>query len=352
MLREPHAPRIPGGIRVVGCHAEGEVGRVVVGGVPPPPGDSVFAQMRHLALHDDGLRKFLLFEPRGGAFVHANLIVPAKDPRADAGFIVMEAIEYPPMSGTNSMCVTTVLLETGMLPMVEPQTRLTLEAPGGLIEVFADCRDGKCERVAVTNLPAFVARDEVAIDVPSVGRVTGAIAYGSPFFFVVDAAQFGLALIPEEARRIVELGQALTRAVAAAHPVSHPERLEITGPSFTVFVGATAPDADGVLEGRNATVVYPGKIDRSPCGTGTSAWMAVLHARGELRAGDRFTSRSILDARFDCSIVGETDVAGRRAIIPRFAGRAWITDESRYLLDPTDPFPQGYTLTDTWMERL
>lgn len=337
---------------MIGCHAEGEVGRVVVGGVPPPPGDTVFAQMRHLALHDDGLRKFLLFEPRGGAFVHANLIVPAKDPRADAGFIVMEAIEYPPMSGTNSMCVTTVLLETGMLPMVEPRTRLTLEAPGGLIEVVADCRNGKCERVTVTNLPAFVLVDEVAVDVPGIGRVSGAIAYGSPFFFVVDASQVRLALVPEEARRIVEMGQALTRAVAAAHPVSHPERREVTGPSFTVFVGPTERNADGVLEGRNATVVYPGKIDRSPCGTGTSAWMAVLHARGQLRVGDGFVSRSILDARFDCSITAEREVLGRRAIVPSFAGRAWITDQSRYLLDPADPFPQGYTLTDTWMERL
>lgn len=352
MLREPHSPRIDGGIGVIGCHAEGEVGRVVIAGVSPPPGDTVFAQMRHLALHDDGLRKFLLFEPRGGAFVHANLIVPAKDPKADAGFIVMEAVEYPPMSGTNSMCVTTVLLETGMLPMTVPQTRLTLEAPGGLIDVVADCRDGKCERVTVTNLPAFVALSEVGVNVPGVGRVTGTIAYGSPFFFVVDAAQFDLALVPEEARRIVELGQATTRAVSAAHPVVHPERPEISGPSFTIFVGPTKLSADGVLEGRNATVVYPGKIDRSPCGTGTSAWMAVLHARGDLRVGDRFVSRSILDAKFDCAVVAETEVAGRCAIIPSFAGRAWITDESRYLLDPSDPFPQGYTLTDTWMERL
>jgi proline racemase len=220
------------------------------------------------------------------------------------------------------------------------------------VNVVAYCRDGKCERVKVTNVPCYVERLDLEIEVEGIGRVRGDIVYGGAFFFIVEAARFGFALVPEEARRIVELGNQLTRAARKACPVAHPHLPEVTGPTFTKFVAPLARGANGVLEGRNALVVSPGKIDRSPCGTGTSAWMALLHHRGELAVGDAFVSRSILDARFDCRIEAETHVESRPAILPSFTGRAWITDISTYLLDPTDPFPCGYTLTDTWMERL
>lgn len=339
-------------VTVIGCHAEGEVGRVVTGGVLAPPGRTVFEKMQHFRQHQDDLRKFLLFEPRGGAFVHANLIVPACDPRAHAGFIVMEATEYPPMSGTNSMCVATVLLETGMLPMTEPLTHLTLECPGGLIGIEATCRDGKCERVRVVNVPSFVAKRDIQLDVPGVGRVRADIAYGGAFFVIVEAQDLDLAIVPDEARRIVDLGHRITRVASEAHPVRHPVNAEIYGPTFTQFVGKIEHAADGSASGRNAVVVYPGKIDRSPCGTGTSAWLSLLHAKGVLATGQRFVSRSILDAQFECRIESTADVAGTIGIVPSFAGRAWITDVSQYLLDPQDPYPHGYTLNDTWAERL
>ena len=339
-------------INVVGCHTEGEVGRVVTGGILPPPGKTVFEQMKYFAAHHDDLRKFLLFEPRGGAFVHANLIVPGCAPEADAGFIVMEATEYPAMSGTNCICVTTVLLETGMRPMREPVTRLMLETPGGLVAVEAHCRNGKCERVKVRNVASYLAASDVVLDVPGLGTVRADIAYGGAFFVIVEASDLGLKIVPQEARRIVELGQAITRAARAKHELRHLENAEIVGPTFTQFVSSVSRNGDTTLEGRNAVVVYPGKIDRSPCGTGTSAWLAALHGKGRIAIGEAFVSRSILDVRFDCRVESETVVGLVAAIVPSFTGRAWITDISQYLLDPEDPFPAGYTLTDTWMEHL
>jgi proline racemase len=338
-------------ITVVGCHAEGEVGRVITGGVLPPPGASVFEQQRHLEANADWLRRYVLFEPRGGAFVHANLIVPAKDARAQAGFIVMEATDYPPMSGTNSMCVTKVLLETGMLPMQEPTTRLVLETPGGLIESVAHVRDRRVERITVRNVPSFVHGLDLPVEVKGLGTVNVDIAYGGAFFALVDARRFGLHIRPDEAREMVELGERIKTAVAQAHLPVHPEQPQIRGVTFTQFV--LPLERDGATKvGRNAVVISPGKLDRSPCGTGTSARLAVLHARGEIQIGEPYRSVSLLDSRFECEIVRSQEVGARPAIVPSFSGRAWITGVSHYGLEPGDPFPDGYTLSDTWYRAL
>jgi len=338
-------------ITVVGCHAEGEVGRVVTGGVLPPPGDSLFAQKSWLE-RDDTLRKFLLYEPRGGAFVHANLVVPAKSPGADAGFIIMEPTDYPPMSGSNAICVATVLLETGMVAMREPETRLTLETPGGLIEVLARCEGGRCRSVQVENVPSFAAALDAVVEVPGLGTLSVDIAYGGAFFAIVDAAALGFRLSADEARDLVETGERIKAAVAAQLPVTHPENPEIRDVTFTEFTLPVTPGADGVKCGRNAVVISPGKIDRSPCGTGSSARLAVLHARGEIAVGEAFASLSIIDSRFDCAIVRTAEVAGRPAIVASLRGRAWITGLHHYTLDPEDPFPEGYTLSDTWYRAL
>ena len=339
-------------ITVVGAHAEGEVGRVVTGGVLPPPGDTLFAQREYLRTEDDGLRKFLLFEPRGGAFCHANLIVPPKDPRAQAGFIIMEATDYPPMSGSNTMCVVTVLLETGMIEMVEPETRLTLESPGGLVEAVAVCRDGKCESVAVTNVPCFVFKLDALVEVAGQGSLSVDIAYGGAFFAIVDSGAMGFALNRSEARELVEMGEIIKAAVVEQHPVVHPENSDIHTVTFTEFAAPHELDAEGRKSGRNAVVISPGKIDRSPCGTGSSARLAVLHARGDIAVGETFLSRSLIDTEFRCRIVDTTVVGGRPAVLPEIAGRAWITGRHEYGLDPTDPFPEGYTLSDTWYRAL
>jgi proline racemase len=338
-------------ITVVGCHAEGEVGRVITGGVLPPPGESLFEQKRYLETRADGLRRFLLYEPRGGAFVHANLVVPPISPEAQAGFIIMEPTDYPPMSGSNSMCVVTVLLETGMVAMAEPETRLRLDTPGGVVEAVATCRDGRCERVRVRNVPSFVAQLDAPVEVAGLGTVEVDIAYGGAFFAIVDAHALGFRLSRDEARALVETGERIKAAAAEQHPVTHPENPGIHTVTFTQFAAPLERSQDAYTS-RNAVVVSPGKIDRSPCGTGTCARMAVLHARGRLRAGERFLNRSIIDTEFEGAIVRTLEAGGQAAIEPTISGRAWITGIHHYALDPTDPFPEGYTLSDTWHRAL
>ena len=283
-----------------------------------------------------------------GAFCHANLIVPPKDSRAQAGFIIMEPTDYPPMSGSNTMCVVTVLLETGMVEMVEPETRLTLETPGGLIEVVAACRDGKCESVAVTNVPCFVSKLDAPVEVEGIGTISVDIAYGGAFFAIADSEALGFALTRAEARDLVETGEIIKAAVVEQHPVAHPENADIHTVTFTEFAAPVEVDD----EGRNAVVISPGKIDRSPCGTGSSARLAVLSARGEIGVGELFLSRSPIDTEFRCRIVGTSRVGELPAVLPEIIGRAWITGVHEYGLDPTDPFPEGYTLSDTWYRAL
>jgi proline racemase len=338
-------------ITVVGAHAEGEVGRVVTGGVLPPPGDSLFEQQQYLWQHDDGFRKFLLYEPRGGAFTHANLIVPAKDPRAEAGFIIMEPDDYPPMSGSNSICVSTVLLETGMIKMKEPETKMILETPGGLVHVVATCRDGRCERVKVTNVPCFATHLDQPLEVDGLGTLTVDVAYGGAFFLIIDAAQLGFALERDEARRLVETGELIKAAAQEQIAVAHPDFPEVNKIVFTEFTLPVSLE-DGVKVGRNTVCISPGKLDRSPCGTGTSARLAVLHAKGEIGEGDAFVSRSVIGTEFHTCIESTTRVGDHAAIVPSIAGRAWITGFHDYVLDPEDPFPQGYTLSDTWYRAL
>ena len=333
-------------VHVVSCHAEGEVGDVIVGGVPPPPGATLWEQSRWIAA-DRTLRDFVLNEPRGGVFRHVNLLVPPKDPRAQMGFIIMEPEDTPPMSGSNSVCVSAVLLETGIVPMEEPETRLTLEAPAGLIEVVAACRDGRVERIAVTNVASFADKLGAKLEVEGIGTLDADTAYGGDSFVIVDAAALGFALRPDEARELAETGIRITRAANEQLGFSHPENPEWSHISFCQIAGALEDEA-GTASAKGAVVIQPGKLDRSPTGTGCSARMAVLHARGRLATGDGYIGRSIIDSRFECRIVAETEVGGRPAIVPSISGRAWITGIHQHMLDPRDPWPGGYRLSDTW----
>ena len=333
-------------IHVVSCHAEGEVGDVIVGGVPPPPGDTIWEQSRFIA-RDETLRNFLLNEPRGGVFRHFNLLVPPKDPRAATGWIIMEPADTPPMSGSNSICVATVLLETGIVPMQEPETRLTLEAPGGLVEITASCRGGKAERIEVRNVPAFADRLDAALEVPGMGTLRVDTAYGGDSFVIVDAEALGFSLKPDEARDLAEHGMWIVEAANEQLGFTHPANPEWDHISFCQFAGPLA-DEDGTLTGANAVAIRPGKIDRSPTGTGCSARMAALHAKGRMKIGQRYIARSIIGSTFDCRLEAETTVAGRPAVVPIIAGRAWITGTHQYTLDPDDPYPAGYRLSDTW----
>ena len=208
-------------IHVVSCHAEGEVGDVIVGGVTPPPGDTLWEQ-RNFIEKDDRLRRFVLNEPRGGVFRHVNLLVPPKDPRARVGWIIMEPADTPPMSGSNSICVATVVLDTGIVPMSEPQTELLMEAPGGLVKVRAQCRNGKAERITITNVPSFADQLGVPLEVAGLGTLTVDTAYGGDSFVIVDAAALGFDIVPQEARALAETGMKITAAANEQLGFRHP----------------------------------------------------------------------------------------------------------------------------------
>jgi proline racemase len=331
-------------LTVVGCHAGGEIGNVVVGGVLPPEGASVFEQMQTLQ-RDDSLRRLLLREPRGSVAVHANLIVPSTRDDCVAGYIIMEPTEYPAMSGSNTICVATVLLETGMVEMREPETTLRLEAPAGVVEVRASCRDGKCESVELTNVPCFADRLDATLDVDGLGTLTVDVAFGGMWYAIADARALGFSLEPSEARDLSRVGEQIRVAAREQLPCVHPENPEIAGVSIVQI--AEPWQGVGAIS-KNAVVVAPGRLDRSATGTGLSARMAALHARGDLQVGKAMTHASVLGTTFDGRIVSETTVGDRPAIVPAIRGSAWITGITQVTVDPTDPFPEGYLLPDTW----
>ena len=333
-------------IQVIGCHAEGEVGDVIVGGVAPPPGATVWEQSRFIA-NDGRLRALVLNEPRGGVFRHVNLLVPPKNKAAQMGFIIMEPEDTPPMSGSNCICVATVLLDAGIIPMVEPETRMVLEAPAGLVEVTARCSHGKAQSITLRNVPAFAERLGVPLEVEGLGTITVDTAFGGDSFVMADARSLGFSITPDEARELAVIGRKIVKAGNEQLGFTHPNMPEWKHFSFAFLTGPLET-VDGALSSRNACVVKPGKIDRSPTGTGCSALMAVLHAKGLLRQGERYIGRSIIESRFMGEIVGTAVVGNHAAIIPTITGRAWITGQSTLMLDPEDPYPAGYKISDTW----
>jgi proline racemase len=332
-------------INVVNCHAGGEIGDVIVGGVAPPPGDTIFQQSRFI--HADGnLRDFVLNEPRGGVFKHVNLLVPPKDPAAIMGFIIMEPMDTPLMSGSNSMCVATVLLETGIVEMIEPETHMTLEAPGGLIYVVAKCSGGKVDHITLRNLPSYVEKLGAKVEVPRVGTISVDVAWGGDSYAIVDGRQCGFSVAADEARDLAEMGMRIVDAANEQITFRHP----VNGWDHLSFCQITAPVnfENGRLTGRSTVSLQPGKLDRSPSGTGTSARMAALHARGELKVGERYASVSITGTEFEGEIEEEIAFHGKTAISPLITGTAWIHGSQQHFIDPSDPFPFGYRLSDTW----
>lgn len=333
-------------IEIVGCHAEGEVGDVIVAGVDAPPGDTLWAQSRWIA-EDDRLRRFVLNEPRGGVFRHVNLLVPAVHPDADIGFIIMEPCDTPPMSGSNSICVATVVLEIGIVPMREPVTELVLEAPGGLVRAIAKCRNGKVESVRIHNVPSFAHKLDQTIEVAGTGTVTLDTAFGGDSFAIIDADALGFDLVPGEARQLADLGMQITAAANEQVGFAHPTNPDWRHISFCLFAGPLE-ESDGDLLTRHAVAIRPGKIDRSPTGTGVSARLAVLRARDQIKAGQRLVATSIIDSTFIGRIESQTMIGDTAAIVPSIEGRAWTTGRKELWCDPADPWPEGYRVTDTW----
>lgn len=329
-------------LNMVEAHAEGEVGRVITSGVLDIPGESMLDKMTYLNEVDDSLRRFCVFEPRGYAQMSSNILLPPTRPDADAGFIILQSDQAHAMSGSNCICVATVMLETGILPIQEPSTTIRFDMPAGLVTATADCKDGKCERVHLDMNPSYVHQLDLEVTT-EFGTIKVDIAFGGIFYGLIDVGQLDLEIIPENARKLVEIGCAVHRAINATTEIVHPEHSNLKGLAYTMMVGRRS---DGNLVG--ATVLPPGRLDRSPCGTGNSARMAVMHARGEIQPGDQYSAYSIIGSRFDMTVAGITEVAGRPAVLPKVSGRGWIHGMHQIGIDPSDPYPQGYSVADCW----
>lgn len=344
-------------ITAVDVHACGEPGRVITGGILDVPGRSMFEKKVYFETHADHIRRRMLREPRGYPAANCNVLLPPTDPQADAGFIIMEQVEYPPMSGTNTICVVTVLIETGMVAVTEPVIRLKLDTPAGLIAVEAEVRDGKVKRVTFRNVPAFATHLDAKVEVPGVGTVTVDVAYGGMFYVIAEAQALGFRLAPDEARDIVRVAEMLKAAAREQLPVVHPENPGISGVTIAQISGAPSrPDAHckntvvvstGTLDGSRPSS-WTGALDRSPCGTGTCAKMAVLHAKGRLPLDQDFVHEGILGTIFTGRLVAATRVGPYPAVVPTLSGQAWITGFAQYVVDPDDPFPEGFTVGDIW----
>jgi len=344
-------------IHAVDTHVCGEPARVIVGGVLDVPGHTMFEKMQYLEQEADELRQRMLREPRGYPAANCNLILPPTRPEADAGYVIMEHVEYPGMSGTNTIAVATVLIETGMVPCREPVTELVLESPAGLIGIRAQVQDGKVKSVTFENVPAFAVHLGATVEVPELGAVTVDVAYGGMFYVIADAEPLGLRLVPDEAGDAARIGEMIKTATQEQLECVHPDNPEIRGVTIAQLSGPPiGPDADR----RNAVIVSTGKLDwsqpsswrgvldRSPCGTGTCAKMAVMHAKNELALNQDFKHESILGTTFTGRLLRETTVGEYRAVVPTITGSAWITGFAQYVVDPDDPFPNGYTVGDIW----
>lgn len=354
-------PRLRAGvtnvITAVDAHAGGEPGRVIVAGVLDVPGKTMFEKKTHLERHGDDLRKLMLSEPRGYPALCCNLILPSSHPEAAAGYVIMEATEYPPMSGSNTICVATVLIETGMVPVQEPVTEFVLESPAGLIRIRAEVTGGKARSVSFENVPSFAVQLDAAVEVPGLGTVTVDIAYGGMFFVITEAEPLGLSLTPDNGRELVRVGEMIKAAAKEQLPSVHPDNDRIAGVTMAMFSGP--PSTDGATL-KNTCVMstgafdwkdpnsWTGILDRSPCGTGTSAKMAVLHAKGRLGLGELFHHESIISTVFTGRLLRETRVGPYPAVVPEVSGKGWITGIGQYVLDPEDPFPEGFTVSDIW----
>lgn len=353
--------RLANMIHAVDCHACGEPGRVIVGGVLDVPGKTMFDKMRYLRDHADGLRRRMLREPRGYPAMCCNLILPSSHPEAQAGYVIMEPIEYPVMSGSNTICVVTVLIETGIVPALEPVTDLTLEAPAGLIKVRAEVAGGKVKRVTFENVPAFAVHLGRSVEVPDLGTVEVDVAFGGMFYVIAEARPLGLRLTPDEGRDIVRIGEMIKAATHEQLQAVHPENPEISGVTIAQLTG---PPVHPGSSARNAVIVstgefdrqrpasWSGVLDRSPCGTGTCARMAALHARGKLQLHQDFVHEGILGTIFTGRLIRETSVGPYKAVVPTLSGQGWITGFAQYVLDPEDPFPEGFAVGDIWGGRI
>ena len=325
-------------------HAEGEQGICYLGSVFAIPGATAAEKLHHINTVDDSIRRALCLEPRGRPQASTNIVFPSTHPDAHAAFIIMQSDRAHAMSGSNVICVVTALLETGTVPMTEPETTVVLETAAGLVSTTAECRDGRCVRVTLDGVPSFVEDLDVKLDVPGIGTVSVDIAYGGCYYVLIDADELGVTLDRGSARQVVGRGTAVFNAAQAAFTVQHPTVPEIDFLSYVMVVGNDDP-ANGRLRG---ATVLSGRVDRSPCGTGNSARLATMTARGLAKPGDRFIATSLIDSEFIVDHLGMTNIGERPAVLPRISGRGFVFGQRTTVIDPADPYAGGFTLTDIW----
>lgn len=326
-------------IQTVEAHTEGLPVRVVTGGVDALPGGDMAERRRWFIENSDELRTYLMCEPRGHGWLSGAILQPPTRPDADWGVLFIEVTGVLPMCGAGTIAVATVLVETGMVPVVEPVTTIRLDTPVGLITAEVSVRDGRAENVTIVNVPSYAHELDRRLDVPGYGEVRCDIAFGGNYYAFVDAAEVGIPFARDRVDELIAAGRAVMAAVDEQASPVHPE----TGYSGCEHAVLLAPGSDAT-RARHALINHPGWLDRSPGGTGTSALMAVHHARGRLHADRPFVNESFIGTEFTGRVVEETTVGGRPAIVPAITGRAWVTGSAQYVLDPTDPFPAGFTL--------
>lgn len=327
-------------IQAVDTHTEGMPTRVVTGGVQVVPG-STMAERRSWAMENlDDLRGLLMREPHGHSAMSGAILQPPTRGDADWGVLYIETTGFLPMCGHGTIGVATTLVETGLVDVEEGLTSIRLDTPAGLVVADVCVERGRAKSVTLINVPAFVLEDDLSVDVDGLGKVQYAMVYGGNFYPVIDAQQLDLVLNLRNKDELIAVGLRIIEAVNEQRPPVHPVDPSIRGIHHAEFI---QPGADGA-DSRNAVLNVPGYFDRSPCGTGTSAIMALRHHRGELSVGDEHVNESMLGTRFTGKVLDEIEVAGRTAIIPQITGRAWLTGFSQHLVDPDDPFPAGFTV--------
>jgi proline racemase len=320
-------------LAAVDSHTEGMPTRVVTGGVGPIPGATMLERKLHFEAELDDLRLLLMREPRGHSAMSGAILQPPTRDDADWGVLFIEVSGCLPMCGHGTIGVATVLVETGMVEVTEPETEVALDTPAGLVRVRVAVEGGRATGVTLRNVPSFLLARDCEID-----GVPYDMAYGGNFYALVEASAAGMVVDPARSDELIAKGLEIMAAINRADAPVHPEDARISGCRHVVFY------EDGPDGTRNATAIEPGWLDRSPCGTGTSARMAQRHARGELALGEAFVNESVIGTRFTGRLVGETTVGGLPAVVPEITGRAWVTGMGQYLLDPSDPFPAGFAL--------
>ena len=327
-------------LHAVDSHTEGMPTRVITGGVGVIPGATMSERRAYFMEHMDHLRTLLMYEPRGHASMSGAILQPPTRPDADFGVLFIEVSGCLPMCGHGTIGVATVLVETGMVPIVEPVTMVRLDTPAGLVTAEVHVKDGAATAVTLANVPAYSVALDRKVTLPSGDTVTYDLAYGGNFYAILPLEQFGLPFDRARKNEILAAGLQLMEAINEQDEPVHPLDSTVRACHHVQFL---APDATPQYS-RHAMAIHPGWFDRSPCGTGTSARMAQLHARGLLEVGQEFVNESFIGTRFMGRLLGETTVGDLPAVLPSITGRAWITATAQYLLDPTDPFPAGFLL--------